>query len=606
MKTLKKLVTLSLVGVLALGLTACGGGDVDSEGRIQVKFIASGQAVEFQALKSIVEEYNETQGKTDAVRVSITRKDEYENYLQTTATGNNAPDIFYVNDRYFKSFAQQGLLADLDKLQQTTEITLDTSAMYPSGISRYRYDTATNTSNEGDPLYGIVRDVSPTIIYYNVTAFEKVGVICVSVPEEEIDDNYTAKFNEEHDSYFTKEHLKRGFVRKSVVESAAQGNYANPAYKWEAPDGDIMVFNNRIPMSWDEVEDLGKILTKRAEYNPNSPTSYGYYTWWWFYYGFSVGGDCIEDITGEGDWVFTLKDTVPNFIVRDDYDGTLKIGENTYQAGEIVSYRDRVKKLSEEKQKDILTNSSDLDETYLTDQVKELEEAGTLLRLPSERDAFQRFVNLAQEKGKKDGFDREGLEISPMPKNVSVTGDTGLFTSGKDAAMLVHKSNSLLDIQETIKTSFKWNVAPLPQYKEYNNDGTVRVHGVQGGASDSNAYCINAYSNETRQKGAMYFLKYLCSKEAQEFAAKTGFTLPSRPDSVAPYIASNTELNLQIIAEAAFYQTPGDWWYMPDKTWIDDNWASDLNSKVRNGTMTLEQFFNNFATTQKALNQYKR
>ena len=104
----------------------------------------------------------------------------------------------------------------------------------------------------------------------------------------------------------------------------------------------------------------------------------------------------------------------------------------------------------------------------------------------------------------------------------------------------------------------------------------------------------------------MNFLRYLCSKEAQEFAAATGFTLPSRPDSVAPYLASNDGVNLTVIAEAAFYETPGDWWYMPNKTWIDDNWANDLNNSVRNNTMTLTTFFSRFEVTQAALNKFRK
>ncbi len=607
MKTsnIKKLCALTLTAVFAASFAGCAGGN---SSRVRVKFIASGETVEYSALRAIKDEYNKTQGVIDGVEVQISYKatSDYSTYLTTTSTGSNAADIFYADDRYFKSYVQQGIVADLDELQEKTGITLDTDPIYPSGISRYRYDKDNNTSNEDDPLYGVVRGLSPTIIYYNQTAFENAGITCVSVPEEEIDDAYTQAFNQEHGTFFSTAHLKRGFVRESVVD-AFDGNYENASYSWGKPNtGETMVFNNRIAMSWDEVEDLGKIMT--PSYNPGVMTEYGYYTWWWFYYGFSVGGDCIEDISGEGDWVFTLKDTVPNFIVKDGFEGSVQIGEHTYSAGEIVSYRDRVT-IDEATAERILAQSSDLDRSYLTEEVKALAEEGTLVELPSERDAFVRFVHLAQEKDSADEFGT-GLGISPIPKNASITGDTGLFTGGK-VAMIVHKSNSLLNIQSTIAKStesrrFAWNVAPLPQYKTYHNDGTVKVHGVQGGASDSSAFCINAHSSETKQKAAMNFLRYLCSKEAQEFAAATGFTLPSRPDSVAPYLASNDGVNLTVIAEAAFYETPGDWWYMPNKTWIDDNWANDLNNSVRNNTMTLTTFFSRFEVTQAALNKFRK
>lgn len=609
MKGFQKLVALACAGVLVFGLAACGSGGGGGGGNLtRITFGASGEEEEYKALNDLVKLYNETQGKEDGVKVNInyTPTDSYRQAIMTNSTGSNAFDMFYADDRFFKDFVLQGLVANLDELQETTGITLDTSALYQSGISRYRYDKETNTSNPDDPLYGVVRGLAPTIIYYNKTAFEKQGITCVSVPEEEITDAYVQAFNAEHGSVFEVEHLKRGFVRQSVVDQCG-GNYANNAYSWARPEsGEVMVFNNRIPMSWDEVEDLGKIMTK--SYNSSSTTTYGYYTWWWFYYGFGVGGDCIEDITGNGDWVFTLKDDVPNFIVKDDLEGTVTVGQNTYAAGELISYRDRVKELDAETQQRLLKYSSDLDGSYLTDQVLQLETAGTLLRLPSERDAFVRFVKLAQKKTEDDQYGK-GLEISPTPNTVTVLGDEGRFTDGSNA-MIVLMSNSLLSIQKTIANAkgdknFEWNVAPLPQYKVYNDDGTVAVHGIQGGASDSSALCVNAHVSEARQKAAMYFIKYLCTKEAQDFAAATGFTLPSRPDSVDLYLDSNPNLNLQIIAEAGLYETPGDWWYMPDRTWIENNWARDLNGSVRNGKMSIDEFFNRFEPTQTALNAYK-
>ena len=82
--------------------------------------------------------------------------------------------------------------------------------------------------------------------------------------------------------------------------------------------------------------------------------------------------------------------------------------------------------------------------------------------------------------------------------------------------------------------------------------------------------------------------------------------MPSRPDCVDAYIASGEDLNLKIVADAAVYETPGDWWYMPDKVWIDDYWADDLNNQVRNNKMTLQEFFDRFELTQQYLNKYKK
>ena len=594
-----------LLGSSAL-LAACGGSE-DIGNRQRIKFIASGELIEYSTLVDLTDEYNNNQGWDDGVYVDISYKssDAYDQFLLTTYNGTGATDVFYANDRYFKKYVQQGFVQDLDALQQETGITLETDSMYESGISRYRYDVDTNTSNDDDVLYGIVRDMSPTIIYYNQSAFEEMGIICLSVPESQIDDAFVDSFNAEHNTSFTADHLKRGFVRESVVNNYG-GSYQNEAYTWSLPyQKEVMVFNNQIAMSWDEVEDLGKIMTKE-KWNSESVTKYGYYTWWWFYYGFSVGGDCIEDISGEGDWVFTLKDDVPNFIVSDSVEGEVTVGKNQYSAGELIEYTDRTV-LDEETTARILQQSSDLTEADLTDEVLRLEAENKLVRLPSERDAFCRYVKLAQKKDSSDEYG-VGLEISPQPSNVAVTGDTGMFTDGS-VAMLVHKSNALLSMKKTIDNSpnaFTWAVAPLPVFKEYDENGAVSRKGIPAGASDSNAYCINSYSSAAKKLAAMKFLKYLSSEEAQTFAAQTGFTVPSRPDCVDSYIASDTELNLGVIADAAIYETPGDWWYMPDKVWIDDYWADDLNNQVRNNKMTLQEFFDRFGATQQHLNKYKK
>ena len=63
--------------------------------------------------------------------------------------------------------------------------------------------------------------------------------------------------------------------------------------------------------------------------------------------------------------------------------------------------------------------------------------------------------------------------------------------------------------------------------------------------------------------------------------------------------------NAIVFAKATAYETPGDWWYLKDKKWIDD-WARVLNSDVRNGKKSLTQFYESaeYKNTQKLLNAY--
>lgn len=69
-------------------------------------------------------------------------------------------------------------------------------------------------------------------------------------------------------------------------------------------------------MNWDEIEDLARLLSiaqnknnlNRKAGDRSVATTYGYYTEWWFNYGWSVGGDCLQDLTGEGTWAYGLAD----------------------------------------------------------------------------------------------------------------------------------------------------------------------------------------------------------------------------------------------------------------------------------------------------------
>lgn len=176
--------------------------------------------------------------------------------------------------------------------------------------------------------------------------------------------------------------------------------------------------------------------------------------------------------------------------------------------------------------------------------------------------------------------------------------------------MLVEKSKEFLTIDNAINqlsdsNRFEWDVAPLPVYKEYDDvTGEVTASGNPAGASDANAYSINEYSSKKRE--ALLFVKWAASPEAQDIIAEASFTLPNNAASGAKYVATNPDKNLAVIEEAAHYQTPGDWWYMPDRNWIESTWAPALNNQVRNQKMTLTEFFDTYVKLgNDALQAYK-
>lgn len=65
-----------------------------------------------------------------------------------------------------------------------------------------------------------------------------------------------------------------------------------PASGLLTKNGKYYVFNDQIPMSWDELLEIAELFTK--SYNASSPTNYGFFNEWWFSFGWGVGGDCLE------------------------------------------------------------------------------------------------------------------------------------------------------------------------------------------------------------------------------------------------------------------------------------------------------------------------
>lgn len=482
----KKRLVILLVVMFSLLLVSCkgkdDGGDLDlndTTKQTTINFWGWGEAEEVAIFKNLINKFNEENEYN--VKVNYTQKpsDGYVSSLEQILSGSRAPDVFLVGDGELKKWATLDFLLPVDNYIKDSTV-IDTNDMWQSSISRYRFNTKNMTSNSEDPLYGLPKDVGPTVIYYNVDAFKSVGVTTIS---KSIDD-------------------------PSITENEKRGY--NPETK---------VFNNRIPMTWEECEELSKLLTK--SYNSSSPTDYGYYTNWWFNYGWSVGGD-VTHLDENGNFVFTLGDETSVGVGQDG-----------------------------------------------------------VTQLPSMRDAFKYFVSLSTS-----------LKISPKPNTLNSVGKTNYFSNGK-VAMMVDGRWSVVTLRKDC--SFEWDVAPLPKHK----------NGEQAGHSGSMAYGI--WSKSKKPFAAYKFIEFMAGPEGQTALAKTGFNVPNQK-SIA-----NTDVFLQkdqmpknsiVFLEAAEFQRPGDWTYLPDNAWIQE-WAPVLNGSVLNGELSVESFFEQVTNkTNKILKQY--
>ena len=585
-------ILLSLVLGASL-LCACGGNTGSGTGT--VKFWVYGDESELEIYTLMTEEFNKTYGKENDITVDISTKPpgNYESLIQTVSTSKSGPDVFLVIEDNFKKWINMGFLADMTSyLDAVTDI--DISDVYATTVDRLRYNIDKNTSNADDPLYGLPLDTKPSAIYYNETMFEKAGIIVISVDEENMDAWNKGEIADNRGK------KKSDFPKLSNVTVPKKGYYRsrNPyttdtGFIMPASD-EVLVFNNRIAMNWDEVEDLAMIFTPAEQYNPEAGTKfgtdYGYFTEWWFNYGWSVGGDCLTDLSGEGDWNFSLLDASPNYYVtQDGFKG--EYSGKTYVKGETLSHLDKYDVPAGQ----LMQADDEGGYTYngnkigIRAAVTAAAESGALIALPSTREAFTRYLKLGAETD-ADIEGEGGLGISPNPLTFSTRTRMNYFYSGK-MAMLVDYSSYMATVSEQAeKRGFKWDVAPLVVYKQYVDpldpdcDETVVV-GKKAGQSNSKAMVsrVNAQNKEAAAK----FMKWMASKSGQAIRAEHGH-FPNQSSLIASVkFPGYAPANVKAFSEALNWQGAGDWWYMPDYEWINV-WAVPLNSEVRNGKITYD------------------
>lgn len=592
MKNITRL--LALILCLAMCLSAfigCTGGDdnkvdveLDDEGNIRpgselarVEFWINGDEYELEVFQDLVDRFNNKYEGSIKVELKQKPSDGYETAVQTALMGSKL-DVFYVGDAGYKSYAEQGLLYDITDLVANSS-TYDLSKMWSNVVTRYKYDVNTKLSGtESGRYYGVPKDIGPTVIYYNETEFEKAGITIISVDADELD------------AYNNGAKDDRGNTKADVgldgVTVKEYGYFVVNGSKY---------FNNQIPMSWDETVEVANILQNSM----SNPHAYGYFTEWWFNYGWSVGGDCIEfipssDSSYNGGWYdFTLSDDTPNYIVADDV-SSVTVNGNTYKAGEIISYQDKLG----------LNMTSSAGEDYsksITSEVLGLVDEGKLNELPSQREAFTEFVRLAAKTSTVvdtvDGEQLYGYGITPTPSSIgSDAGKTQAFAQGEIGMLVDGRWNVTYFRDEDSGVDFVWDVCPLPMYREYDVSGfgaerEVTVHGIEAGHSGSVGLCIN--NNSTVKNAAWKFIEFIGSEEGQSAQAAKGFAIPLQVELANSEVFLQSDQmprNSEIFIDAAEIQGAGDWWYLTDNAWIDD-WAGVLNGDVRNGKMSMTEFF---------------
>ena len=595
-----------------------GGGELDESGnyvprpgskQANVTFWINGDETEIEVFSKLADDFNKDYEGQIFVDLKQKTGTSYDQVLGQSLAGNKAPDVFYVGDSGYKDYAELGYLYDITDFVDKSQI-YKVEDMWDNVVTRYKYDVNTYLSGtESGRYYGVPKDIGPTVIYYNETYFENAGIKILSVGKDKL-----KAFNDggEDDRGNTKSAL-------GINGEVKEKGYFEIGGQW--------YFNNQIPMSWDEtvacarkVQDYMRAPKADGGLGMSEQQAYGYFTEWWFNYGWTVGGNCIQQIPSDKYdcgyfYDFTLMDTTANYIVKDDVE-SVTVNNVEYHAGEIIAYKDKID-MSAYAGKTTADGKDNYGTYKVTAEVERLVGEGKLNRLPSQREAFTHFIQLGAVKDSNvdsfGGKDYKGFGITPKPTDIgSDAGKINEFEFG-NLAMLVDGRWNVTQFRKDIKPAdqkdgFTWDVAPLPMYKEYDENGDISVHGVEAGHSGSVALCISKKSKVAVE--AWKFIEYVAGEKGQTLQAEAGFAIPLQKKLANSPVFLQTDKaprNSKIFIRATEYEQAGDWWFLQDKKWID-GWAGLLNGDVRNGRKTLSEFYadEKYTNTFSLLEKYTR
>ena len=181
---MKKYAMVAISAALTSACILCAAGCGSTGSGTRIDFVYGGTTEFLTVMRTIVNAYNDGQGKADGITV---RPQPYNaadlgTQVASALSDPNGADVLMLNDQFFKASAQYGL-ADLTGLF-SDELLAD---MYPTHLERYYYDIDTNTSDTDDPLLGMPLNNDSTVLYYNRSALESINVKCISVEEDELD-----------------------------------------------------------------------------------------------------------------------------------------------------------------------------------------------------------------------------------------------------------------------------------------------------------------------------------------------------------------------------------------------------------------------------------
>ncbi len=578
-----KKAAIALAAIMGFGavasLGACGG----SGGSGEIDFWYSASVPDGRIISEMIDAYNNGQGKEDGVHVTGDNRGS----VSRTDLMVNSPNVIMLSDEQFKQFAVEDYYLDLTQYYEEMPGNYKEEEIPTSFTRAFRIDLKDDANGkrmagEGAAIQGIPFGVDPMIYYYSKNVFEEAGIKIISCEEKDLEKKYPGLQPHGYAEYTAENGAKPPVEGATVSENLA----GESVYK---------IFNNLIPMNFEEFRYLSKCFTKSYTDN-DSTTDYGSATHHWFSFGWSVGGDCVG-YDGEK-YSFTALDSSANYLVTAK-DGVTVNGKH-YAAGEVVRYEDKVK------QADIATMQG-------------------LHPLPSQQTAMQEFINLSVPRDKTGGMVATGYGVATAI-NESVD---ALYSASNKVAMVSGRIVQTTTLEVAYKGQY--DIALPTQWREYKGGsvyykgeetfgneylkvigkqyaGTVYTGeldkdaesgvpfvGRQTGYGSFSALMIPVNSDSSNYEAAWKFIRWAASEEGQRIYMKTG-NVPNQSALALSddYAAIGSGLNYRAAAIAAQGAEIGDWAYFNNGAWVD-KWSGNFNQALRLGYTTPEKFMQDFA-----------
>jgi multiple sugar transport system substrate-binding protein len=154
---------LAAVTALAACSNSSNGGGGGGSGPVTISY-GVWDATQGKVMQQIADKFHATHPDI-TVKVQVTPWDQYWTKLKTAATGGAAPDVFWMNESNFATYASGGILANLSDKLAGSEINM----------SNY-IDIQTKAYTFDGSVYGIPKDIDAIGLWYNKALFAAAGV----------------------------------------------------------------------------------------------------------------------------------------------------------------------------------------------------------------------------------------------------------------------------------------------------------------------------------------------------------------------------------------------------------------------------------------------